>query len=127
MPRYQPAEPVLRSATTHSTVPFGVVVGYAPCDSNAAPYALSGGTTNGAGAKAGRGLAVADADDEGPRRTSTTASSSGGRTNRTRKARPIRVARITGVTRDTRTRSGPAFDAARPSTGAGVGPARAME
>src|SRR6267142_4797371 len=58
LPRYQPAEPVLRSATTHSTVPFGVVVGYAPCDSNAAPYALSGGTTNGAGASPPDGAAV---------------------------------------------------------------------
>src|SRR5919204_731661 len=50
MPRYQPAEPVLRSATTHSTVVLAATVGYAACVSNEALYALSGGSSNGAGA-----------------------------------------------------------------------------
>src|SRR2546421_1301732 len=45
IPRYQPADPVLRSAMTHSTVLFGCAVGYGACDSKAAAYALSGGTS----------------------------------------------------------------------------------
>src|SRR5687767_10247801 len=50
MPRYQPAEPVLRSATTHSTVAFAGTVGYDACVWNAARYASSGGRSNWAGA-----------------------------------------------------------------------------
>ena len=97
MPRYQPADPVLRRATTHSIVPFGVVVGYAPCDSNAAPYAPSGGTSNGAGASATVGAALDDAVAE--RSALTMASSSGDATNAMSTRIPIKPASTTGLTR----------------------------
>src|SRR5438132_4120072 len=45
IPRYQPTDPVLRSATTHSTVASGCAVGYGACDSKAAAYAVSGGSS----------------------------------------------------------------------------------
>src|SRR6202171_4500874 len=52
-PRYHPTEPVFRSATTHSTGAFGAAVGYDACVSNAARYALSGGSPKWAGHKFG--------------------------------------------------------------------------
>src|SRR5687767_11263005 len=59
MPRYQPAEPVLRSASVHSTVLLGDALGYGSCDSNAAPYAPRGGTSNAGRTSAGIAPALA--------------------------------------------------------------------
>src|SRR5216117_1364238 len=98
MPRYQPAEPVLRRATTHSTVPLGVVVGYAPSDSNSAPYAPRGGTSKGAGESPAVAVAAGDAR-VAERSALTRASSSGDATNAMSARIPIAPASTAGGTR----------------------------